>query len=279
MNQLLLKEKIQAFLIEDIGEHDTTSAAIFPLSEMGKATLIVKEAGVIAGLDIIEVAMHLLSPASLVTLFKKDGDTVQAMEEIATIEGPIQHILTCERVMLNLLQRMSGIATLTKQAVDQLGESHTRICDTRKTTPGLRMFEKYAVRCGGGFNHRIGLYDGVMIKDNHIAFCGSITKAVEAVQEKVGHMVKTEVETETEEQVIEAVQAGSDIIMFDNRSPAEIPHLLKHLPAHIISEASGNITLDKLHDYAQTGVDYISLGFLTHSYQALDISLVFSGGD
>lgn len=168
---------------------------------------------------------------------------------------------------------MSGIATATNKAVKTLQSDHTRICDTRKTTPGLRMFEKYAVTCGGGFNHRIGLYDGVMIKDNHIAFAGSITNAVKIAKEKLGHMAKIEVETESEEQVLEAIEAGADIIMFDNRTPEEVKHFQKLVPQHITTEASGNITLQTLADYRHTGVDYISLGFLTHSVKALDISL------
>jgi nicotinate-nucleotide pyrophosphorylase (carboxylating) len=181
-------------------------------------------------------------------------------------------LLTGERVILNLLQRMSGIATLTHRAVTILNNSHTRICDTRKTTPGLRMLEKYAVVCGGGYNHRFGLYDGVMIKDNHIAFCGSITKAVQAVREKLGHMVKIEVETETKEQVLEAVRAGADVIMFDNRTPDEVREFVSLVPKPIITEASGGITLENLAEYGTTGVDYISLGMLTHSATALDIS-------
>src|SRR5699024_10764403 len=199
---------------------------------------------------------------------------IEPSEKIAMVSGPIRAILMGERVVLNLLQRMSGIATTTKQAVINLKSHQTKLCDTRKTTPGLRVFEKYAVTCGGGFNHRHGLYDGVMIKDNHIAFAGSISKAVQTIKAKLGQMIKVEVETETEEQVIEAIHAGADIIMFDNRSPEEIIELNKLVPKHITTEVSGGITLDSLPLYKNTGVDYISLGFLTHSVQALDISLI-----
>lgn len=204
---------------------------------------------------------------------KQDSDHINEGDIIASVSGPIKHLLTGERLTLNLIQQMSGIATATHKAVNILQSDHTRICDTRKTTPGLRMFEKYAITCGGGFNHRIGLYDGVMIKDNHIAFAGSITNAVKIVQEKLGHMVKVEVETETEEQVLEAIEAGAHIIMFDNRSPDEVKQLQTLVPSHITTEASGNITLETLSDYRNTGVDYISLGSLTHSVKSLDISL------
>ena len=168
---------------------------------------------------------------------------------------------------------MSGIATQTNEAVKTLNSSHTRITDTRKTTPGLRMLEKYAVQCGGGVNHRFGLYDAVMIKDNHISFAGSITKAVEMARSQLGHMVKIEVETETKEQVIEAVQAKADVIMFDNRTPEEIKAWIGLVPSEIKTEASGGINLTNLASYSDTGVDVISLGFLTHTVKALDISV------
>lgn len=273
MNQLLLKKQVERFLLEDIGTGDVTSETIFPLNEKGKAQFYMKEAGVLAGSDIIQIAYSLLNSEIKVSLSKRDGEFVKADEVIATVYGPIRHLLKGERVILNLLQRMSGIATLTFKAVNTLNSSHTRICDTRKTTPGLRMLEKYAVTCGGGYNHRLGLSDGVLIKDNHIGFSGSITAAVNRVRKTLGHMVKIEVETETEEQVREAVQAGVDIIMFDNRSPEEINDLIKLVPKQIVTEASGNITLDSLPAYTHTHVDYISLGFLTHSVKAVDISL------
>jgi nicotinate-nucleotide pyrophosphorylase (carboxylating) len=181
-------------------------------------------------------------------------------------------LLKGERVVLNLVQRMSAIATQANKAAQILAGTKTKPCDTRKTTPGLRMLEKYAVRSGGAFNHRFGLYDAVMIKDNHISFAGSITKAVETVKGKLGHTVKIEVETESREQVLEAVQAGADIIMFDNRTPDEIKQLVKLVPSHIITEASGGINLTNLETYRECGVDFISLGSLTHSVRALDIS-------
>lgn len=272
MNQLKLQQLLRQFFIEDIGEQDITSETIFPENEWAAGTFTAKEDGVLAGIGIIATGYRLLHPAIDVTLYKRDGEQVKREETIAVASGPVVPLLAGERVILNLLQRMSGIATLTYQAVMALNSSHTRICDTRKTTPGLRMLEKYAVTCGGGYNHRFGLYDGVMIKDNHIAFCGSITKAVQTVRAKLGPMVKIEVETETKEQVLEAVEAGVDGIMFDNRTPEEVSEFVSLVPKPIITEASGGITLENLAAYGTTGVDYISLGMLTHSAKSLDIS-------
>jgi nicotinate-nucleotide pyrophosphorylase (carboxylating) len=273
VNLLKLRMLIQQFFLEDIGDIDLTSSSIFGESDKGKGSFIAKETGVLSGLQVISEAYHLLDPSIKVKLYKRDNQLVQAGETIAEISGSINHLLTGERVILNLLQRMSGIATMTKACVDTLNSDHTVICDTRKTTPGLRMLEKYAVTCGGGRNHRSGLYDGVMIKDNHIGYCGSISKAVQAVREHIGHMVKIEVETENEAQVREAVKSQVDVIMFDNRSPEEVKAFVRLVPKSIITEASGGITLDRLADYRHTGVDYLSLGMLTHSTKALDISL------
>lgn len=272
MNQLKLNKMLEAFLLEDIGEQDLTSQSIFPSDQKGNGVFVAKAEGVIAGLDIIKHTYHLLDPTISVNYRCKDGDWVHAGEVIAEVSGPIVHLLTGERVTLNLLQRMSGIATITNRCIAQLNDSSIHICDTRKTTPGLRMFEKYAVTVGGGKNHRFGLYDGVMIKDNHISFSGSITKAIQQVREKIGHMVKIEVETESKEDVLEAVAAGADVIMFDNRSAKEVKEFATYVPDHIITEASGDITLETISQYAHTGVHYISLGFITHSAKSLDIS-------
>ncbi|MCP1125327.1 nicotinate-nucleotide diphosphorylase (carboxylating) [Bacillus sp. AFS018417] len=272
MNTLKVKEALKQFFLEDIGERDVTSQFIFPNDLQARGTFLVKDTGVFAGADVIKEGFTLLDNRIEVTLHAKDGDMVKNGDILATVQGPIASLLTAERVVLNVIQRMSGVATMTRKAVTALGSDHTRICDTRKTMPGLRMFDKYAVVCGGGYNHRFGLYDGVMIKDNHIAFAGSITKAVTAVKERLGHMVKVEVETETKEQVLEAVAAGADIIMFDNRMPEEVREYCKLVPSAIVTEASGGITIENLAEYGQTGVDYISLGLLTHSVKALDIS-------
>jgi nicotinate-nucleotide pyrophosphorylase (carboxylating) len=272
MNSILLQEMLRHFFKEDIGERDITSEALFQEEEAGSGTFIAKENGIFAGVAVLEEAFRLLDPAAAVTCFKKDGDKIEQGEVIAIAEGKMKALLSGERVILNLIQRLSGIATLTSQAVKTLASENTKICDTRKTTPGLRMLEKYAVTCGGGYNHRFGLYDGVMIKDNHIEFAGSLTEAVRRTRSKLGHMVKVEVETETRDQVLEAVEAGADVIMFDNRNPEEIREFITLVPASIITEASGGINLTNLASYRDTGVHYISLGFLTHSARALDIS-------
>ncbi|MES0855148.1 carboxylating nicotinate-nucleotide diphosphorylase [Geobacillus sp. G4] len=272
MNRLKLEQLLRQFFLEDIGDGDVTSETIFPAHERASGMFMAKADGVVAGVGIIAAGYQLLDPRVEVTIMKQDGERVQAGETIAVASGPVGPLLSGERVILNLLQRLSGIATVTRQAVDLLGNSSTRICDTRKTTPGLRMLEKYAVTCGGGYNHRFGLYDGVMIKDNHIAFCGSIARAVKTVRERLGHMVKIEVETETEDEVLEAVEAGVDVIMFDNRTPDEVRAFVRLVPKPIITEASGGITLANVAAYGATGVDYISLGCLTHSAPALDIS-------
>lgn len=277
MNTIKLQQMLQQFLLEDIGERDVTSETIFPSNRQATGSFLVKEDGIFSGVDVIMSGYRLLDPSIDITLYKRDGEQVKKGDIVAKVSGPIAPLLTGERVILNLIQRMSGIATLTHRAVTVLNSGHTRICDTRKTTPGLRMLEKYAVTCGGGYNHRFGLYDAVMIKDNHIAFCGSITKAVQAARAKLGHMVKIEVETETKEQVIEAVNAGADVIMFDNRTPEEVKEFAQLVPSSIITEASGGITLENLAQYGDTGVDYISLGFLTHSAKALDISFNIEG--
>ncbi|MEY8348660.1 carboxylating nicotinate-nucleotide diphosphorylase [Bacillus cereus] len=272
MNALKVRKALESFFLEDIGERDVTSQLIFPDNLQAKGTFLVKDTGVFTGTDVIEQGFRLIDDRIQISFYKKDGDFVEKGDTLATVQGPIASLLTAERVILNVIQRMSGIATMTQRAVRTLESDHTRICDTRKTMPGLRMFDKYAVVCGGGYNHRFGLYDGVMIKDNHIAFAGSITNAVTSVKEKLGHMVKVEVETETEEQVREAVAAGADIIMFDNRTPEEVREFSKIVPSAIVTEASGGITIENLSKYGKTGVDYISLGLLTHSAGALDIS-------
>lgn len=278
MNKIKLRKQLQEFYIEDLGGVDLTSEYIFPLDKVAKGNFLVKKDGVLAGVDIIKEAYALFDPSIEVTLYKQDGDLVQKGDIIASVNGPVAYLLSAERVILNLIQRMSGIATLTREAVVALNSDHTRICDTRKTMPGLRMFDKYAVRCGGGYNHRFGLYDGVMLKDNHITFAGSIKEAVAKVRSKTGHMVKIEVETESKEQVLEAVEAGADVIMFDNRSPEEVADYVKLVPEGIVTEISGGLTLDTLGAYRDTKVDYISLGMLTHSVMALDISFNLEGG-
>ncbi len=272
MNLIKLRLLLEQFFIEDIGERDVTSELIFGNESRGSLVLLAKDEGVFCGEKIIRIGFEMLDESSQVIMKVKDGEKVGIGQELAYITGRISDLLKAERVVLNLVQRMSGIATKTEEAVRALDSENTRICDTRKTTPGLRMLEKYAVRCGGGFNHRYGLYDAVMIKDNHIAFAGSIRNAVEAVRSSLGHMVKVEVEIETKDQLLEAIEAKVDCIMFDNRTPKQIEEWMAYVPEGILTEASGGITLDTLGSYRNCGVDYISLGFLTHSVKSLDIS-------
>ncbi|EAD9019674.1 carboxylating nicotinate-nucleotide diphosphorylase [Listeria monocytogenes] len=278
MNSILMNQAIQAFLLEDIGQYDLSAETVFPRDTMGEGVFLAKETGILCGISIPPKVYELLGGNIQFEAYKKDGDWVQKGDIIAAVTAPVRTLLSGERVILNLMQRMSGIASQTNFAVKQLDDSAIRICDTRKTAPGLRAFDKYAVQTGGGFNHRNGLYDGVMLKDNHIAFSGGITSAVSTVREKLGHMIKIEVETETAEQVKEAVQAGADIIMFDNRTPEEIKQLVKLVPPHITTEISGNVTLENIHRYKGSGANYISLGSLTHSVRAFDISFNSKGG-
>lgn len=272
MNNVELRTILQSALQEDLGFGDLTSSSIFPDTHLSTGSFMAKAEGMLAGIPVIEETYQLINDNIDVSLHAKDGDSIKPGDTIARINGPTASLLTAERPILNLLQHLSGIATATHNALEALGDPNIRICDTRKTLPGLRMLQKYAVLCGGGFNHRYRLDDGVMIKDNHIAAAGSITKAIEQVRSRIGLMVNIEVETENREQVLEAVEAGADIIMFDNRTPAEIKEFCSLVPEHIITEVSGGITLDSIGSYRNTGVDYISLGFLTHSVKALDIS-------
>jgi len=271
MNPINIQQIIRKALNEDLGFGDLSSYA-FPEDYSSSGAFISKAEGTLAGLSIIRETYRLLDDNITVSLEKEDGDPVQPGEIIASAKGPAAVLLAGERVILNFIQHLSGIATTTRKAVNMLDHSHTRVCDTRKTLPGLRMLQKYAVRCGGGYNHRFRLDDGIMIKDNHIKAAGSITGAVREAQKQHGHMVKVEVETETREQVLEAIDAGADIIMFDNCTPDEVKEFVDLVPGYITTEVSGGITLDTIGNYKNIGVDYISLGFLTHSAHAFDIS-------
>lgn len=272
MNIIKLEELLKQFFNEDIGDGDLSSEFIFSPEQQGSFSFYAKESGIFCGAPIIKHGFLLLDQSMDIILYKKDGDKVNAGDILAVIQGPLQKLLMGERVILNLIQRMSAIATATNLAVRETAGTNAKICDTRKTMPGMRMLDKYAVRIGGAYNHRNGLYDGIMLKDNHIAFAGSITKAVQLAREKIGHTIKIEVEIETKAQLDEAIAAGADIIMFDNRSPEEIREWLPVVPPHIATEASGGISLHNLNTYAETGIQWISLGALTHSVKAFDIS-------
>ncbi len=272
MNKLKAKKMIESFLTEDIGSGDLSAELVFGAQRLGTGVFLSKGDGIIAGTELISLTYEAYGADVSVRVFKNDGEFVKKGDFIAEVEGSVAALLSCERVILNLMQRMSGIASAVYNAKKLLNDDTIRICDTRKTLPGLRMFEKYAVTCGGGFNHRMGLYDGVMLKDNHIAFAGSVKNAVELVRSKIGHMVKIEIEAESAAQVREAVESGVDIIMLDNRTPDEIKELVKLIPKNIITEASGGISLENIADFKGCGVDYISLGSVTHSALPLDIS-------
>ena len=272
MISIHFKEIIESALREDIGMGDLTSKSIFDADQYSKGTFIAKAEGTLSGLEVLQIAYNFLGEDVNVNLLKKDGDSVDIKERIAEVEGPTQVLLSAERVILNLLQHMSGIATSTAEVIRLLDDPTIEIVDTRKTLPGLRAIQKYAVTCGGGKNHRFRLDDGVMIKDNHIKAAGSIAKAVDLVRSKIGHMVKIEVETESKEQVLEAVEAKADVIMLDNRTPEEIKELVKLIPDEILVEVSGGITPNTISSFKDCGADVISLGWLTHSVKAMDIS-------
>lgn len=272
MISIHLKEIIQEALREDIGMGDLTSGSVFSPDHRSKGTFTAKAGGVISGLESISIAYDFLGVNVEVNLHKKDGDQVSKKEVIATVEGPTQVLLSAERVILNIVQHLSGIASATSEVINLLNDNTITVTDTRKTLPGLRALQKYAVTCGGGKNHRFRLDDGVMIKDNHIKAAGSITKAVEMVRSNIGHMVNIEVETESKEQVLEAIEAKADVIMLDNRTPEEVRSLSEIIPGNITIEVSGGITPENISAYKGCGADVISLGWLTHSVKAMDIS-------
>lgn len=275
MNYLELDNFIRAALIEDVGSGDITTEACVPAENTSKGWFIAKEGGVICGLEVARRVFALVDEAVVFTPKVKDGDRVSKGDVIAEIHGPSRGILTGERVALNLLQRLSGTATATAKAVAQVQGTNARIVDTRKATPLLRPLEKYAVRTGGGCNHRYNLADGVLIKDNHIEAAGGIAAAVRAARERVPHTMKIEVETETLEQVRQALEAGADIIMLDNMDNEQMSAAVKLIDGRAVTEASGNMGDRDLAAVAKTGVDIISIGALTHSVRAMDISLKF----
>lgn len=268
--------QIRLWLQEDIGSGDITTLTTIPASSRAKGILHVKEDGVLAGLPAAEAVFRVVDPSLVFTAKAEEGAYLSKGTIVAEVEGSTASILTGERLALNLMQRMSGIATRTRQFVDRLEGLPVRLVDTRKTTPGHRQLEKYAVRVGGGHNHRFGLYDAVMIKDNHIIGAGGITAAIQAARSSIPHTMKIEVEVENRVQLEEALAAQPDIIMLDNMDNAAMKEAVAYVKSqspHIVVEASGSVTMDTVRDIALTGVDVISVGRLTYSVQALDISL------
>lgn len=272
-----IKTFIENALSEDIGPGDITTEALVLPGVKGKAEIIAKESLVLAGIDVVEKVFRRVNPDISFSAKHADGEELSPGNVIAAVSGQLASLLTAERVALNLLQRLSGIATLTREYVKKIEGTKAAILDTRKTTPGLRALEKYAVRVGGGKNHRFGLFDGVLIKDNHIAAVGSIKGAVKKVRKAAPHTLKIEVETENLEQVKEALAAGADIIMLDNMDINTMKEAVKLIKGWALVEASGGINLNNVRQAAETGVDFISIGAITHSARAMDISLEVTG--
>lgn len=277
MNQITMKlnadKLIMMALQEDITSEDVSTNAVMPKAQKGKVDLICKQDGIIAGLDVYARVFTLLDDSTEVEFFCKDGDEVKAGQLMGVVTGDIKVLLSGERVALNYLQRMSGIATYTHEVAELLKGSKTTLLDTRKTTPNCRIFEKYAVRVGGGSNHRYNLSDGVLLKDNHIGAAGSITNAVRMAKEYAPFVRKIEVEVETLDQVKEAVEAGADIIMLDNMTTDQMRAAIDLIDGRVETECSGNVTKENIERLISLGVDYISSGALTHSSPIMDISM------
>ena len=277
MNQITMKlnadKLIMMALQEDITSEDVSTNAVMPKAQKGKVDLICKQDGIIAGLDVYARVFTLLDDSTEVEFFCKDGDEVKAGQLMGVVTGDIRVLLSGERVALNYLQRMSGIATYTHEVAELLKGSKTTLLDTRKTTPNCRIFEKYAVRVGGGSNHRYNLSDGVLLKDNHIGAAGSISNAVRMAKEYAPFVRKIEVEVETLDQVKEAVEAGADIIMLDNMTTEQMRDAIDLIDGRAETECSGNVTKENIERLISLGVDYISSGALTHSSPIMDISM------
>ena len=277
MNEITMKmqadQLIRMALQEDITSEDVSTNAVMPTATKGTVDLIAKEDGVIAGLDIYARVFTILDEKTEIDFHCKDGDEVKKGELMATVTGDIRVLLSGERVALNYLQRMSGIATYTRQVAKLLEGSKVTLLDTRKTTPNCRVFEKYAVRVGGGCNHRYNLSDGVLLKDNHIGAAGSVTKAIQMAKAYAPFVRKIEIEVETLEQVKEAVEAGADIIMLDNMTPEVMKQAVELINGRAQTECSGNITKENIQKIREIGVDFVSSGALTHSAPIVDISM------
>ena len=277
MNDITMKlqadQLIRMALAEDITSEDVSTNAVMPCATKGSVDLIAKEDGIIAGMDVYARVFQLLDEKTEVDLKCKDGDKVTSGQLLAVVTGDIRVLLSGERVALNYLQRMSGIATYTSQVAALLKGSKVTLLDTRKTTPNCRVFEKYAVRVGGGCNHRYNLSDGVLLKDNHIGAAGSVTKAIQMAKAYAPFVRKIEIEVETLDQVKEAVEAGADIIMLDNMTPEVMKQAVELINGRAQTECSGNITKENIQKILETGVDFVSSGALTHSAPILDISM------
>ncbi len=272
----LIDDLLNLAFAEDLGDGDHTTLSTIPADAMGRSRLIIKEDGILAGVDIAEKVLHKLVPTIKMTVMLKDGTEVKKGDIAFTAEGPVRSLLIAERTMLNIMQRMSGVATMTRRYQDELKGLHTRVLDTRKTTPGMRMLEKEAVKMGGGTNHRIGLFDMILIKDNHIDFAGGIEKAISRANDycrENGKDLKIEVEVRSLDDIRRVLSHGGvDRIMFDNFTPALTKEAVALVNGKVETESSGGITLENLREYGEAGVDFISVGALTHSVKGLDMS-------
>ncbi len=277
LNGVTMKINIDEYILnalrEDISSEDVTTNAVMKEYQLGKADLICKQDGVICGLEVFKRVFELLDPNSVFETELKDGDWVTKGTLMGVIKGDIRALLSGERTALNYMQRMSGIATFTKEFADMLAPYKTKLLDTRKTTPNMRLFEKYAVKVGGGCNHRYNLSDGILLKDNHIGAAGSVTKAVQMAKEYAPFVRKIEVEVETLDMVDEAIAAGADIIMLDNMDNETMKEAVRRIAGKAQTECSGNVTKERLVEIAEIGVDFVSAGALTHSAPIMDISL------
>ncbi|MBS0521122.1 MAG: carboxylating nicotinate-nucleotide diphosphorylase [Proteobacteria bacterium] len=271
---LMLEPVVRAALLEDLGRAgDITTDAVVPLQARAETALVARQAGVVAGLDLAALAFRLVDPAIAIEIDRPDGTRLQAGDRLATIAGPARGVLTAERVALNFLGHLSGVASATATLVDAVKGHKARICCTRKTMPGLRALQKYAVRVGGGVNHRLGLDDAVLIKDNHVAAAGGVKPAIAAARRSIGHLVKIEVEVDTLEQLEEALAVGVDAVLLDNMDPPTLAKAVGMIDGRAVAEASGRITPTTAPAIAAAGVDLISAGWLTHSASVLDIGL------
>ena len=274
LSPLLVEAAVRAALTEDLGRAgDVTTQATIPLTARAKAVIAAREAGVVAGLPLAREAFRRMDGSIAFDTCVEDGAKVAPGAVIARVNGPARGVLSAERVALNYLGRLSGVATLTAHFAAKIAHTKARVCDTRKTTPGLRAFEKYAVRCGGGANHRFGLDDAVLIKDNHIAVAGGIAPALRAAKAFVGHLTKIEIEVDTLAQLREVLNEGADAVLLDNMSLADLRKSVETIAGRMTAEASGGVTLETIAAIAETGVDLISVGALTHSARVLDLGL------
>lgn len=273
---LLIDQLLDLAFAEDLGDGDHTTLSTIPADAMGRSRLIIKEEGILSGVEVAKKVLHKIDPSIKIDVKIKDGEKVKPGDIAFTAEGPVRSLLIAERTMLNIMQRMSGVATMTARYQQQLEGLHTKVLDTRKTTPGMRMLEKEAVACGGGKNHRIGLYDMILIKDNHIDFAGGIEKAIQRANDycrQNGKDLKIEVEVRSLDDIRRVLEHGGvDRIMFDNFTPQLTKEAVEIVGGKYETESSGGITIENLREYGEAGVDYISVGALTHSVKGLDMS-------